>query len=209
LSLINILKSIQPRKFEPIFQRDLIRLLNQAKSLGQFKALDNAERIIRENIFFAFLGGKLKATREFKERHSYSMGDFDFITVRILREKYREDYKKILRDYFTQKEPDKNKFVLRIKALAQVATWDSYNKGKVSTYRQRAKGKLGSPKYFFGQEEVMRPRVYWLTAGDERVCPECMDLDGEEFDLFGNLPTIPLHVNCRCELMTVEVHRWR
>lgn len=40
-------------------------------------------------------------------------------------------------------------------------------------------------------------RVRWLTAGDERTCPDCGPLDGKEFDLV-DLPSQPLHPACRC-----------
>ena len=40
-------------------------------------------------------------------------------------------------------------------------------------------------------------RGRWLTAGDERTCPDCGPLDGKEFDLV-DLPSQPLHPACRC-----------
>jgi len=40
-------------------------------------------------------------------------------------------------------------------------------------------------------------QVEWLSAGDDRVCDDCMDLDGRKFPV-DNAPLIPLHVACRC-----------
>ena len=40
-------------------------------------------------------------------------------------------------------------------------------------------------------------RARWLTAGDERTCPDCGPLDGKEFTL-ADLPSQPLHPACRC-----------
>lgn len=40
-------------------------------------------------------------------------------------------------------------------------------------------------------------RVVWVTAGDERTCPQCGPLDGKEFTL-DKLPPLPLHPQCRC-----------
>ena len=37
----------------------------------------------------------------------------------------------------------------------------------------------------------------WVTAGDERTCPECAPLHGHTWRE-GAGPTPPLHVNCRC-----------
>ena len=45
-------------------------------------------------------------------------------------------------------------------------------------------------------------KVEWLTAWDDRVCPECEDLHGEIFDL-GDAPDLPVHPNCRCTLAPV------
>lgn len=38
----------------------------------------------------------------------------------------------------------------------------------------------------------------WSTAGDNRVCQECADLQGSIFTLEEIGPMIPLHPNCRC-----------
>jgi len=40
-------------------------------------------------------------------------------------------------------------------------------------------------------------RVVWVTAGDERTCPECGPLDGKEFPI-DQAPPIPKHPQCRC-----------
>jgi SPP1 gp7 family putative phage head morphogenesis protein len=38
----------------------------------------------------------------------------------------------------------------------------------------------------------------WKTAGDERVCQECADMEGKIFTLDEIEPMIPLHPQCRC-----------
>lgn len=38
----------------------------------------------------------------------------------------------------------------------------------------------------------------WVTAGDERTCPECAPLHGRTWQE-GDGPMPPLHVNCRCQ----------
>lgn len=54
-----------------------------------------------------------------------------------------------------------------------------------------------------GFEEALRDSVAmipwsrWLTAADERVCPECGPLDGLVWP-DGEGPVPPLHNNCRC-----------
>jgi SPP1 gp7 family putative phage head morphogenesis protein len=38
----------------------------------------------------------------------------------------------------------------------------------------------------------------WLTAGDDRVCPDCGALEGEVFSMDEARGMLPLHPNCRC-----------
>ena len=47
-------------------------------------------------------------------------------------------------------------------------------------------------------------RARWLTAGDERTCPDCGPLDGKEFDLI-DLPSQPLHPACRCTHVATDI----
>lgn len=45
-------------------------------------------------------------------------------------------------------------------------------------------------------------KVEWITGGDEHTCDECMDLDGQVFDI-DKVPDCPLHINCRCTLAPI------
>ena len=53
-------------------------------------------------------------------------------------------------------------------------------------------------------ETVSRPQLIptywsrWVTAHDERTCPECGPLDGATWPLDEG-PRPPLHTHCRCE----------
>lgn len=40
--------------------------------------------------------------------------------------------------------------------------------------------------------------VEWVSALDDRVCPDCLDLHGRLFTIDEIEPLIPLHPNCRC-----------
>jgi len=40
--------------------------------------------------------------------------------------------------------------------------------------------------------------VEWSTANDERVCPDCEDMEGQTFSVDEARGLIPLHPNCRC-----------
>ncbi len=45
--------------------------------------------------------------------------------------------------------------------------------------------------------------VEWITAQDERVCPQCGPLNGEVFRLDGHHEVPALHPMCRCSLLPV------
>lgn len=78
----------------------------------------------------------------------------------------------------------------------------------------------------FGTEEAFRQSGVvegkeWLTAFDERTCPDCMDMDGKKaglgkgFDMGkidvdldyteGSMPYPPLHPLCRCSLVAILI----
>ena len=46
--------------------------------------------------------------------------------------------------------------------------------------------------------------VVWVTAGDERTCPECGPLDGQDFPI-DKIPPLPRHPLCRCLVMAARV----
>lgn len=50
-------------------------------------------------------------------------------------------------------------------------------------------------------------KAEWTTAGDERVCPECADREGQLFTVDEARGLIPLHPNCRCTWTPAEVSR--
>jgi SPP1 gp7 family putative phage head morphogenesis protein len=46
--------------------------------------------------------------------------------------------------------------------------------------------------------EGVEVEAEWSTAGDDRVCPECEEMEGKTFDLDEAKGMIPLHPQCRC-----------
>jgi SPP1 gp7 family putative phage head morphogenesis protein len=44
----------------------------------------------------------------------------------------------------------------------------------------------------------VRAKVEWLTAGDPKVCDECLSMEGKTFTVAEAHGWIPLHPNCRC-----------
>ena len=203
MSLFELLPKLRPRKFEPVFHRDLQQLFMNAKRLGPNRAKKDAVRIIRDDVFKAFLGGKLQATRELKERYSYSIGDYDLAVIQEMRQRYISDFEAILQDLFAEQE-EQPKLLQRVWAVAVTITWEAYNKGKISTYRQDDEGKISPEEAPTEPYAVKEPYAVWRTAMDERVCEECAEKEDSEWLLWGRLPIMPAHPGCRCEWEYVE-----
>jgi hypothetical protein len=57
----------------------------------------------------------------------------------------------------------------------------------------------GITQVFAGEQDL--GCVEWVTAGDDQVCEVCADNEGTYEATDPNLPDIPVHPNCRCELL--------
>lgn len=51
--------------------------------------------------------------------------------------------------------------------------------------------------------EGVQVQAEWSTAGDDRVCPECEEMEGRQFAIDDAHGLIPLHPNCRCAFIPV------
>lgn len=47
----------------------------------------------------------------------------------------------------------------------------------------------------------------FMTAGDDRVCPDCLSLEGGKYTLEAAMNLIPVHANCRCICLPYEIKR--
>jgi hypothetical protein len=83
------------------------------------------------------------------------------------------------------------------------------NRSRKATSRQRARamakvqGRGGGPPDWGG-----RKLVTIVTAGDDRVCPICEDLEGITYTVEEASSVIPAHPNCRCAFVPVEDKRY-
>ncbi len=73
----------------------------------------------------------------------------------------------------------------RATLIARTETLRAHNEGRKVFYR-----------------EVGIKKVKWMTAHDERTCPECAPLDGRVFKI-DEAPGPPRHPGCRCALSSV------
>jgi hypothetical protein len=55
--------------------------------------------------------------------------------------------------------------------------------------------------------EKVGVRAEWVTAGDNRVCPLCLDHEGQTFTIDAARGLIPLHPRCRCTWVAVRSAR--
>jgi SPP1 gp7 family putative phage head morphogenesis protein len=74
-------------------------------------------------------------------------------------------------------------WVGRMEDLAWSLCLDTYNEGTLDTYSEN--------------RDVVK-RVRFLTAEDEKVCPECGSMDGVEFEIDEAYGVLSLHPFCRC-----------
>lgn len=51
----------------------------------------------------------------------------------------------------------------------------------------------------------VRVMAEWVTAQDDRVCEDCADMEGKIFTIEAIEARIPLHPNCRCVAIPVDV----
>jgi SPP1 gp7 family putative phage head morphogenesis protein len=69
--------------------------------------------------------------------------------------------------------------------------------------RANAVGQLNTFKQF--GERGVQLQAEFLTAGDDRVCEECAGLEGEIYDLDEAAGVIPVHPNCRCTWIPLQM----
>lgn len=67
---------------------------------------------------------------------------------------------------------------------------------RTEVIRAHHKGMIGT--YKAAGIEGVEVKAEWLTAGDDRVCDDCKDMEGRVFTLAKAEGLIPLHVQCRC-----------
>jgi SPP1 gp7 family putative phage head morphogenesis protein len=73
----------------------------------------------------------------------------------------------------------------RARILARTEVIRAHHVATINTYREA--GVVG-----------VKVKAEWSTAGDDRVCPDCADLNEQVFTLDEIEPMIPLHPQCRC-----------
>lgn len=82
--------------------------------------------------------------------------------------------------------------IARARLIARTETIRAHHVATIQEYRNA--GVLG-----------IKVKAEWLTAGDSRVCAECAALQGRVFTLDEIEPLIPLHPQCRCVALPVDV----
>jgi hypothetical protein len=197
-------QALVPRKLESRLLRDLTRESDVNRDI----------RLVRSFVQNAFQGGKMKAVRQLGYRHDYGIGDYDLTVIQDMRRRYIRDLEKIRADAKAGEEQAKNQ--RRLAVLAAALVWQAYNQGKLSSFRQRAEGKIGQVTKSAQVEEPIgrgaEERIFWITELDDRVCDVCMNYEMYSANIGGwsvydlRIPSIPFdsHPNCRCEYESGE-----
>lgn len=90
--------------------------------------------------------------------------------------------REIARDMFTRID---NLTMTRAVTIARTEVMHAHAEGQLDGFEQLGVDELG----------VL---AEWSTAGDDRVCPQCADMEGKTFTVEEARGLIPLHPNCRC-----------
>lgn len=77
----------------------------------------------------------------------------------------------------------------RGRLVARYRTQEAVATGSLRRYRQHGTGEVTA---------LVEEQVAFGTAGDDRVCPECADLEGVVFTLSAAAGVLPRHPFCRC-----------
>jgi hypothetical protein len=131
LFLRELAKVLKPIRLEQ-------RLLRDLQAALRTKDKNDEVRIVRSGVFYAYLSGKISAVRKLGHNHDYSIGDFDLSTIQEMRKRYLNDLDAIKRE-----AQDEATSGARVAALCSAIIWDAFNRGKLSSFRQRAEGKVG------------------------------------------------------------------
>lgn len=166
--------------------------------------LEDANEIVNEFVFIAYLAGMKKAAREFKRDHA-SPSQRDWEQIEVFRRQYRDDVDRLIRDMVDDAIHDRRLDVeyyhARSDLIVQMAVWTLYNRGKLSIYR--VENKRPSP---FAQAYYAYVGMFMIqTAADEGVCEYCASLAGEMTEDLDALELPPYHVNCRCEIIPIPL----
>ena len=76
---------------------------------------------------------------------------------------------------------------------------------RTEVIRAHAEATLQDYKNFAVQGVTVKAE--WVTAGDNRVCPDCGDLEGVQFTIEEAQGMIPLHAQCRCAWIPFNPNR--
>jgi SPP1 gp7 family putative phage head morphogenesis protein len=79
---------------------------------------------------------------------------------------------------------------VRSRMIARTEIIRAHHQANILTYREAG-------------IEGVRVIAEWLTAGDDKVCTECLKNEGKRFSLDEAEGMIPVHPNCRCVVIPV------
>lgn len=92
----------------------------------------------------------------------------------------------------------------RLQTSGHTLISQAYNHGKLHGYRNLGVERVGviaesRPQIIkYGDARVREDLYIFTTAGDDLVCPQCGDLEGNVYTLDEASRIIPVHPNCRC-----------
>jgi hypothetical protein len=83
-------------------------------------------------------------------------------------------------------------------AMARFVTEYLRDPKALTAYLQHAMGASLSAAWLAVYDAAQAERILWVTAGDDRVCPECDEHEEQNPWTPETFPEMPAHIKCRC-----------
>ena len=77
-----------------------------------------------------------------------------------------------------------------------------YNAAKVFNHLSDADNEKSNAQNIVLKGGISNVRYVWRSEQGENTCEKCSSLDGEEFDLYDDIPPMP-HPNCKCHIEVI------
>lgn len=189
---------------------DFNDFLRKLENFIHLRILEPGKNITDIFVLKGYRAGGLRAAQRLKGlgiASTFILGPADREAVKILKTRNFEALKGITAEMSKgivqelttgiQKGEHPNKLAKRLRGVVDdMSIPRSKTMARTETINTYVQASLKQFKKFDIEE------VEWLTAWDERVCPNCGPLNKKIFDIDSH-PDCPLHPNCRCELLPV------
>lgn len=202
-----LIKSNEGVGLEPTHYRDLLDMHLGGRWFQKFvvrayrKGMDDAHTRLGSQVKFAFGESDIQSMNQAMLK---TQNEFSAVIDETSRQIHEGVRQSITVDEALSRVTERMKAigVVRGHAVAVVNTIGTHALASLNHYKAAGIKKVGADV-----EGIARMRdelLEFATAGDNDVCPECEDLEGQVFDIEESFGIIPVHPNCRCAWIPIR-----